>query len=56
MAEIRQKVNCTYCGDKNSVTMITKQTKYSRSIKVSRCDNCKKQNGIKAILTSQSSN
>lgn len=51
MAEIRQKVNCTYCGEKDTVSMITKQTKYSRSIKITRCEKCGKQNGVKAILT-----
>lgn len=51
MAEIRQKVNCTYCGERNTVTMITKQTKYSRSIKITKCEKCKQQNGVKAVLT-----
>ena len=51
MAEIRQKVNCTYCGERNTVTMITKQTKHSRSIKITKCEKCKMQNGVKAVLT-----
>lgn len=49
MSEFRQKVNCSYCGD-NIVTMITKQTRYSRSVKITRCESCKKQNGVKEIL------
>jgi transcription elongation factor Elf1 len=51
MAEIKLKVNCTYCGERNTVTMTFKDTKYSRTIKVSRCEKCKKQNGVKAVLT-----
>ena len=51
MAEIKQKVNCTYCGERNTVTMTFKDTKYSRSIQVSRCEKCKRQNGVKATLT-----
>lgn len=51
MAEFRQKVDCSYCGEHNTVTMITKQTKHSRSIKVTKCEKCKEQNGIKQILT-----
>ena len=50
MAEIKQKVNCTYCGERNTVTMTFKDTKYSRSIKVSRCEKCKRQHGVKATL------
>lgn len=50
MSEYKQKVDCSYCGNKNTVNVITKQTKYSRSIKVIRCKICKEQNGIKAIL------
>lgn len=53
MAEIKQKVNCTYCGEKNSVTMVTKQTKYSRSVKITKCEKCKMQNGVKAVLNNQ---
>ena len=50
MAEIRQKVNCSYCGNKNTVSVITKQTKNSRSIKITKCTECKKQNGVREIL------
>ena len=50
MAEIRQKVTCSYCGNKNTVSVITKQTRNSRSFKVLKCIKCKKQNDIKEIL------
>ena len=40
MAEFKQKVDCTYCGYKNTVTVISKQTKHSRTVKVTKCDNC----------------
>lgn len=50
MAECTQKVDCSYCGSKNTVSLITKQSKYSRSIKVTKCTFCKNQNGIKEIL------
>jgi|DEB19_MinimDraft_2_1074335.scaffolds.fasta_scaffold868660_1 hypothetical protein len=50
MAEITQKVSCGYCGTKESVSVITKQTKFSRSIKVTKCLFCKMQNGLKEIL------
>jgi len=54
MSEIKQKVNCTYCGNKDTVTIIFKQTQYSRSIKVTKCEHCKRQNGIKAVLNDPS--
>jgi len=50
MSEIKQKIDCSYCGSKLSVTVVTKQTKYSRSVKVTKCSFCEKQNGIKEIL------
>ena len=50
MAEIKQTVKCSYCGSKNTVTVITKQTKYSRSIKVTKCSFCEMQNGINEVL------
>lgn len=50
MAEIKQTVRCNYCGSKDTVTIITKQTKYSRSIKVTKCSFCEMQNGIKEVL------
>ena len=50
MAEIKQQVDCSYCCAKNTVTIITKQTKYSRSIKVTKCSFCEMQNGIKEVL------
>jgi transcription elongation factor Elf1 len=50
MAELKQQVDCSYCGSKNTVTVITKQSKYSRSIQVVKCTFCKKQNGIKEIF------
>lgn len=50
MAEIKQYVDCSYCGYKNTVAFITKQTRHSRTLKVKKCTNCKKQNGIKEIL------
>lgn len=54
MAEIKQQVDCSYCGSKNTVTVITKQSKYSRSIQVVKCTFCKVQNGIKEILSRSS--
>jgi hypothetical protein len=50
MAEFKQQVDCSYCGCKKTVTVITKQSKYSRSIQVVKCTFCKGQNGIKEIL------
>ena len=51
MTEIKQKVWCSYCGEHNSVTVITKQTKHSRSVKITNCEKCKKQNGVYEVLT-----
>jgi len=51
MSEFKQQVDCSYCGSKDSVTVITKQTKYSRSIQVVKCTFCKVQNGIKEIFS-----
>ena len=50
MSEFKQQVDCSYCGSKNTVTVITKQSKYSRSIQVVKCTFCKVQNGIKEIF------
>lgn len=50
MAEFRQKVNCSYCGNVNTVSVITKQTKNSRSVKVTKCTECKRHNGVKEVL------
>lgn len=50
MAEIKQTVDCTYCKEENTVTIVFKQTKESRSVKVSKCSKCKKQNGVKSVL------
>lgn len=50
MAELKQQVDCSYCGSHNTVTVITKQSKYSRSIQVVKCTFCKVQNGIKEIF------
>lgn len=50
MSEVRQTVDCSYCGSKDTVTVITKQSKYSRSIQVLKCTFCKAQNGIKEIF------
>jgi len=50
MSEFKQNVDCSYCGAKDSVSVITKQSKWSRSISVKKCSNCDKQNGIKAVL------
>ena len=51
MAEIKQTTYCSYCGTNDSVTVITKQSKFSRSIQVSKCLSCKRQNGIKEVLS-----
>lgn len=51
MAKLKQTVNCSYCGAKDTVTVTTTQSKYSRSIKVCKCSNCKEQNGIMEVLT-----
>lgn len=51
MSDFKQKVDCSYCGSKNTVTVITKQSKYSRSISVLKCTFCKVQNGIKEIFS-----
>jgi len=50
MSEFKQQVNCYYCGTKDSVTVMTKQTKYSRSIKVTKCSFCEMHNGIKEVI------
>lgn len=50
MAETKQTVDCSYCGSKDTVSMITKNSKYSRSIQIVKCTFCKAQNGIKEIL------
>lgn len=50
MAEFKQKVNCVACGNKNTVSIITRQTKYSRSVKVMKCTVCNHQAGVKATL------
>ena len=43
MSEFKQKITCSYCGEKQAVTVITKQTSTSRSIKVTKCEKCKMQ-------------
>jgi len=53
MAEYRQTVDCSYCGFKNTVKVITKQSKYSRTVKVKKCENCNVQSGVKSILNSK---
>jgi hypothetical protein len=50
MAEVRYQKDCKYCGEKESVNVIMKQTKNSRSLKVMKCSKCKRQNGIKESL------
>ena len=50
MSEFKQKVDCSYCGSKDTVIVITKQSKYSRSIQLVKCTFCKVQNGIKEVL------
>jgi len=50
MSEFTQKTDCSYCGEKNTVSVITKQTRWSRSVKVTKCINCDKQNGVKETL------
>ena len=50
MSEFKQTVDCSYCGSKDTVTLKTKQSKYSRSIQIVKCVFCKMQNGIKEVL------
>ncbi len=50
MAEFKQKIDCTWCGNRKSVTVITRQTKHSRSVKVTKCPDCGKQSGVKSTL------
>ena len=50
MAEFKQTIDCTSCGNKNTVSVITKQTKHSRSVKVTKCNICGHQAGVKATL------
>ena len=50
MAEIKQLIDCTNCGMKQTVTVTTKQTTQSRSVKVGKCRACKHQAGVKATL------
>ena len=47
MAEIKQTTKCSYCGTNDSVSVITKQSKFSRSIKVSKCTFCKNKMGLR---------
>ena len=56
MAEIKKTVDCSYCGSKNTVSVITKQSKYSRSIQVVKCTFCKVQNGIKEVINRKTTN
>ena len=53
MAEFRQNIDCSYCGYKNTVRVITTQTKYSRTVKVKKCNNCNEQMGVKSVLNSK---
>lgn len=50
MSEIKQHINCPYCGLEKTVTVTIKDTSQSRSVKVGKCRACKKQSGVKAIL------
>jgi len=50
MASFKQYTNCTYCGSKNTVEVITKQSRWSRTVQIMKCKNCNKQNGVKATL------
>jgi len=56
MGSINQKVDCSYCGSINTVEIITKQSRWSRSIQVVKCTFCKKKNGIKEILNRKDNN
>ena len=49
MAQINDTSECKFCGMKE-VPITFKQTKNSRTVKVGRCKNCKRQNHVKAIL------
>ncbi len=51
MSEVKWKTDCSYCGGKETVNVITKETKYSRTVKVLRCTSCKRQEGVKTVLT-----
>lgn len=48
---LSQDVDCPHCGFKATITLTTKETKYSKSVKVSKCSNCKRQSGVRSILT-----
>lgn len=50
MSKYIQTTYCTYCGEKDSVNVITQQTKFSRYVKITRCKKCDKQNGVKETL------
>ena len=50
MATSTQKIDCVSCGNKDTVTVVTKQTKYSRSVKVTKCSECNHQAGVLATL------
>lgn len=51
VSEIKQTIYCKYCGDTDSVTMITKNTGNSRSVQISRCTTCNIQGGVTEALT-----
>lgn len=50
MTESKIKLSCTKCGNKDTVTVTTRNGRYSRSVKVSRCAVCDNQSGVKATL------
>lgn len=50
MAIIKQKIDCTSCGERNVVTLITQQSKFSRSVKIVKCPKCKVQARVLVTL------
>lgn len=55
MSKIKQKLSCSYCGKLDAITVITKQTQLSRSVKVTKCNNCKTQSGVYSVLNGNQS-
>lgn len=53
MVEFKSKVNCSQCGNKDTVTVTTRNGKFSRSVKVSKCEVCGYQSGVKATLNNE---
>jgi len=54
MTEAKIRVDCPKCGNRDTVMVTKRDGRYSKSIKISKCEVCGDQSGVKSILNSKS--